>query len=138
MKKDMELMDELNQMYELWNKLFILVKDRGLRMVVENPYSEQHFMTRYWCLKPSIIDYDRRERGDYYKKPTQFWFVNKEPSNNCIFEITNWNEIGCTIKNMKKDKYSKISDSAKTARSCIHPEYANRFIREFILEGDEQ
>jgi len=136
MEYDMKLMAELKQMYDLVNKLFIICMKRNIKLIVENPYSEEHFLRRYWCLLPSVIDRDRRERGDYYKKPTQYWFVNRKPSNNLIFEAIPQNSLGLTdpIRMMHKEDYEKIGNiNRKTARSMIHPDYANRFIREFIL-----
>ena len=136
MEYDMKLMDELRKMYLLVNKLFIVCIRRNIKLIVENPYSEEHFLRRYWCLQPSIIDRDRRERGDYFKKPTQYWFVNREPSNNFIFEPMPQNSIGCNdaIRLMNKESWEKTgAKTVKVARSMIHPDYANRFIREFIL-----
>lgn len=77
---DMNLLDELNTMYKYVNYLFIICMRRGLKLVMENPYSEEHFLRRYWCYLPSIIDKDRRDNGDYYAKPTQYWFLNCEPN----------------------------------------------------------
>ena len=136
MEYDMKLMDELRAMYMLVNKLFIVCIRRKIKLIVENPYSEEHFLRRYWCLPPSIIDRDRRERGDYYKKPTQYWFVNRKPSNNFIFEAMPDNSIGCKdpIRLMQKKDYEAMgAKTKKVARSMIHPDYANRFIREFII-----
>ena len=93
MRNSMKLQNELTEMYELVNKLFIICLDRGLKLIMENPYSEQHYLKRYWCYPPTIIDRDRRDRGDYFKKPTQYWFVNCEPKNNFIFEALNYNAI---------------------------------------------
>lgn len=57
------------------------------------------------------------------KKPTQYWFINCEPKNNLIFEPQ-------FIKRpLKREK-----DLSTVQRSMINPEYANRFIREYILE----
>lgn len=138
MENCMKLQDELTEMYELVNKLFIICIRKGLRLIVENPYSEGHYLRRYWCYPPAIIDRDRRRRGDYYCKPTQYWFVNCEPSNNFIFEAQPSNAIQAkdAIKNMTKEVLAAcgITADRKTARSMIHPDYANRFIREFILE----
>lgn len=136
MEYDMKLMDELRKMYLLVNKLFIVCIRRNIKLIVENPYSEEHFLRRYWCLQPSVIDRDRRERGDYFKKPTQYWFVNREPSNNFIFEPMPQNSIGCNdaIRLMNKESWEKTgAKTVKVARSMIHPDYANRFIREFII-----
>lgn len=136
MEYDMKLMDELRKMYLLVNKLFIVCIKRNIKLIVENPYSEEHFLRRYWCLQPSVIDRDRRERGDYFKKPTQYWFVNREPSNNFIFEPMPQNSIGSkdAIRLMNKESWEKTgAKTVKVARSMIHPDYANRFIREFII-----
>lgn len=132
----MRLQKELTEMYTLVNKMFIVCMDRGLKLIMENPYSEEHYLRRYWCYQPSVIDLDRRKRGDYYKKPTQYWFLNCEPSNNFIFETPNNNSVDCkdAIRAMNKDVYEKMgAKNRKVARSMIHTDYANRFIREFIL-----
>lgn len=135
----MRLQKEVTEMYELINKLFIICIDRGLRLIFENPYSEQHYLVRYWCIKSRLVDRDRRERGDYYKKPTQYWCLNFEPKFNFIFECENWNTIACKDANrmMKKEHYAHTgAKNRKVARSMIHPDYANRFIREYILSED--
>lgn len=124
---NLQLHKELAQNYELITKLAIVVLRKGLRMVFENPYSTQHYLTRYWCIKPQVIDMDRTERGDYYTKPTQYWFIGFEPSNNFIFESMDYVEH-YTIGEKEVEGCGRI-----TARSMIHPQYANRFIREFIL-----
>lgn len=142
MEHCMKLQDELTEMYELVNKLFIICLKRGLRLIVENPYSEEHYLRRYWCLPSTIIDRDRRMRGDYYCKPTQYWFVNCDPQQNFIFEAQSNNAIDCKdpIRMMTKEHLEKcgITADKKTARSMIHPDYANRFIREQIIEQENE
>lgn len=135
---DMKLLDELNTNYDLVNMLFIICIDRGLKLIMENPYSEEHFLKRYWCIPATMIDRDRRERGDYFKKPTQYWFLNIEPKNNFIFEAVEYNAIECKdpIRWMNKEHYGNFANTQKEARSMIHPSYANRFIREQILDVD--
>lgn len=132
MEHDMKLLAELKEMYDLVNKLFILCIRKSLRLVMENPYSEEHFLRRYWCHLPSIIDKDRRENGDYYKKPTQFWFINCKPKFNLVFEPVDYVEqkIIATVKGTE-------NTSRKTERSMIHPQYANRFIRQYLIEQKE-
>lgn len=119
---DIKLHKELNQLYMLITKMVIICCKKKLPIIIENPYSTQHYLQRYWCLKPKVIDYDRRERGDYYEKPTQYWFINCEPKNNFIFEPQ--------IIMPKK----RVSEENKVNRSMISKEYANRFIREFIID----
>lgn len=125
--------DELNKMYVLLNKLVCICFDRNIRLIVENPYNQPYYLTTYWCVKPSMIDRDRTLNGDYYKKPTQYWFFNFEPQNNLVFEPLQHVEKKIIAK-LKKD--SKSLKSVKTQRSEIHPQYANRFIRQFILESE--
>lgn len=143
MENCMTLQNELTEMYELVNKLFIICIRKGLKLIVENPYSEEHYLRRYWCLPATLIDKDRRQRGDYYKKPTQYWFLNCKPCNNFIFEAQTINEMptsGFWAKSKNKrataqmfEEYTGINCTQKVARSMIHPDYANRFIREYIL-----
>lgn len=137
MEYDMKLMSELKYNYDLVNKQFIICMDKGLRLVMENPYSQEHFLRRYWCYPPSIIDKDRRENGDYFAKPTQYWFLNCEPKDNLIFEPITYNHLGTTdaIRLMNKEDYEKTgATSKKVARSMIHPDYANRFIRQHLID----
>ena len=43
LETDLKLHKELSSNYELITKLAIIVLKKGLRMVFENPYSEQHY-----------------------------------------------------------------------------------------------
>lgn len=114
---------ELSHLYEMVTKLAIVCLRRGLKLVIENPYSSQHYLVRYWSLPFTFVDYDRTMRGDKFKKPTQYWFVNCKPSYNVIFE-----------PQIIHKEYKTIEFcSNKVERSMITPEYANRFIREFLL-----
>lgn len=140
MRKCMQLMDELRDMYQLVNYLFLICIEKGLRLVVENPYSEEHFLRRYWCYAPAVIDMDRRDDGDYYKKPTQYWFVNFEPKNNLLFEAIPYNTIEVKNANNRitKEHWGKMgAPNLKVARSMIHPMYANRFIRKYLIEEEQ-
>ena len=134
MQFDIELLEEVLKMYKLVNKLFIVCIRKNLKLVMENPYSEEHFLRRYWCYQPSIIDKDRRENGDYYKKPTQYWFLNCNPKNNIVFEPIKYVAINEKWeKRNTKNLRCTGADNIKTARSMIHPQYANRFIRQYLI-----
>ena len=127
-----QLQNELTELYNLLSKLVIVCERKRLKMVIENPYTQPHYLTTYWCLKPSLIDKDRTENGDYYKKPTQFWFINCKPKFNLVFEPIDYVEqkIIATVKGTE-------NTSRKTERSMIHPQYANRFIRQYLIEQKE-
>lgn len=128
LERDLQLHKELSKNYELITKLAIVVIKKGLKMVFENPYSEQHYLTRYWCLKPSIIDKDRTLNGDYYNKPTQYWFIGFEPKYNLVFEPIDYVE-----KRVVTHVKAKGGKNNTVRRSEIHSQYANRFIRQYLI-----
>lgn len=119
---DIKYHEELHELYCLICKLVIVCIRKNLPLIIENPYSLEHYLTRYWACRASIVDDDRRRMGDYYKKPTQYFFINRTPSNNFVFE-------GVDVKTKKRIHLT----NDKVERSMIAPDYANRFIREFIL-----
>lgn len=123
---DLKLHKELTNLYELVTKLAIVCLRRKIPLIIENPYSTTHYLVKYWAIPATIIDMDRTVRGDYYKKPTQYWFIGLEPKQNMVLEAY-------TINNKKA--IEQVHN--KTERSLIAPEYANRFIREFILEENK-
>lgn len=130
LENSMRLHEELHNLYKLISMLTGIAYKRGLRLIIENPYTQPHYLTTYWCLKPALIDKDRRRNGDYYAKPTQFWFINCKPKQNFIFEPI------LQVKTATIDKGIDNGTSRQTARSMIHPQYANRFIRQQILEEE--
>lgn len=132
---DLKLHDELHALYEKVTQLALIALRKGLRMIIENPYTEQHYLTRYWALKPKLIDKDRRMRGDYYKKPTQFFFINTEPANNFIMEPMIYHEGWSPIEFAHRNT-DVANANRQVARSMISKDYANRFIREFILREE--
>ena len=129
LESDLKLHSELSHNYRLITELAIVILRKGLRMVFENPLSEQHYLTRYWCLKPAIRDKNRRENGDYMIKPTQYWFIGFEPKQNLVFEPIDYVEYR-THQGMK----AKDGKSKTVRRSEIHPQYANRFIRQYLID----
>ena len=126
----MKLHREMDEMYQLISKMVIVCLRKNLCLVIENPKSTPHHLTDYWCLKPSIIDKDRRKNGDYYKKPTQYWFINCKPKNNLVFEALDY------VPQVKSEQVTKsdFGIDRTTARSMIHPQYANRFIRQYLID----
>ena len=113
--------------YQLAIKLFTIVKERGIRMVFENPMSGQTYLPNNFVENPTIIDKNRLLRGDYFRKPTGYWFVNFEPKN------------GFTLQDDKDPKtiYSEKSGLkagiCSEERSMISKDYARNFIYDFIF-----
>lgn len=63
LEKDLELHQELHRNYELITKLGIIALRKHLKLIIENPYCTQHYLTRYWAIEPKIIDEDRTRGG---------------------------------------------------------------------------
>lgn len=125
----MNLHEELHKNYMLISKMVIVLQRLGIPLIIENPYSTQHYLTNYWPIKSKIIDEDRHATGDFMKKPTQYWFIGIEPKDNFIMEQVNYK---------KKITISGLfgTSNCQVDRSIISPDYINRFIREFIIEGE--
>ena len=123
---DLILHNSLHDLYTKISQLAIICLRKQIPLIIENPYSTTHYLTKYWAIPAKVIDKDRTLRGDYFQKPTQYWFINCEPKYNMIFEAYTWN---------KKKDIGHTKPGAE--RSLIAPEYANRFIREFILNKED-
>ena len=137
----MKLHTELHDLYIRLCKLCIICISKGFRLVVENPYTLPHYLHSYFPLKPKLIDRDRSRRSDYYKKPTQYFFINCEPQNNLIFEaqvINKRRRIEYVTKSSGNGGAKSGTRHDTKIRSEIAPEYANRFIREFIMNENSE
>ena len=129
----MQLHKELHRNYLMISEMCVVCLRKGLKMVIENPYTPPHYLTSYWCLRPKIIDKNRRENGDYMEKPTQYWFVGFEPKQNLVFEPLEYVEY----RNHEHMKTKDGKNNRQQMRSEIHPQYASRFIRQYILESED-
>lgn len=107
--------------FELFCKFYQVLLRKKIKCVIENPYHIGHYLTKWFPIKPSIIDKDRRKRGDKFIKPTQFWFVNIEPKQNI------------ELRPQYLLKSEMVVDYNTKERSEITSEYARNFIKEFIL-----
>ena len=117
-----------SNLYELLLKFCGIVYNRNLRMIFENPYDDSmHYLKNNFIEKPAVYDKNRMLRGDYFRKPTGFWYINCEPT------------YGESYQNNKKQKVVRELPSAKgdglcsEERSMISPDYARNFICDFIL-----
>ena len=119
--------------YSLLIKLFGIVLDRNLRMIVENPYSGQHYLClpQNFVMPPTFIDHNRQRRGDYFRKPTAYWFVNCEPT--CGHSFMKPKET----KTVFTAKGAAHAGLCSEERSLISPDYARNFICDFVI-GKEQ
>lgn len=118
--------------FSLAVKLFCVIQEKNLRMIMENPWSEQTFLKANFVIKPTLVDNDRTLRGDFYVKPTAYWFVGCYPTFGKSFQ---------PAKEKKSVLYSRQSPKAglcSEERSMIHPDYARNFICDFIIGKEQQ
>lgn len=135
LKSSIQLHNELHRNYVLICEMACVAINKKLRMVIENPYTQPHYLTTYWCLKPRIIDKNRRLDGDYMEKPTQYFFIGFEPKNNIVFEPIDYVEQRvCSGKNVLKKDTGK---DRQVTRSEMHPQYASRFIRKYLIDYEQ-
>ena len=100
--------------------MLTIARVRNIRLVMENPWGTQSYLQRDFITSPSVIDKDRTRRGDLFRKPTAYWFINAEP------------EHGETYMRLHKPIRVK-KDADGFGRSIISKEYAHNFICDFIL-----
>lgn len=138
-----KMADERHEYYILALKMHAVVECKGLRMIMENPWHETNYTNFFWFSRPSIIDKDRTLRGDYFIKPTAYWFTGCIPTQGQTLTKRPESEIMRTGIRTGKDrpvnKHYKIAKGSSTTglcseeRSMIHPDYARNFICDFIL-----
>ena len=131
---DLQLHGQLHENYVCVTKLVYICITKGLKLIIENPFSKTHYLHTYWCIKPSVIHMDRRKYGDYYKKPTQYFFVNITPHDNDV-ELPKYNGVGGynPMTNITSDFYKNNSTNKSIARSMIASDYAEFFIKKYII-----
>lgn len=129
----MKLHEELHFLYKELCKLCIICLRGGYRIIIENPYTQPHYLTTYFPIKPKVIIKDRSAYGDYFKKPTQFLFINCVPENNIVMAPIKYAGYATSDKHYTN---IKIKGSRQEKRSLMHPQFAERFIKEYILTKD--
>ena len=128
--------------FALLNKLFCIVECRNLRMVFENPYNGMTYLKSV-LRKPDVLDSNRMDRGDFFVKPTGYWFFNCEPTHGFTYQHDKqqkkvWGKDKKTIEKFNARgitfaKGSKIAGICSEERSLISSDYAHNWICDFIL-----
>ena len=114
-------------MYELCLKFFCVCDVRNIRLIVENPFSYAHYLVNNFPYKAVLIDKNRSLRGDFFNKPTQYWFLNCEPTYGKTFQMPSMH------KHIASGKPGIKGGICSEDRSMISPDYARNFICDFIL-----
>lgn len=132
-EKILERESNRHYFYSLLLKLVGVCERKDIRIIIENPYTQPHFLTNNFAMPPALIDKDRSRREDIRRKPTQYFYFNCKPT---------WGE---SYQQTAKENIVSHDDLLGGAhaglcseeRSMISPDYARNFICDFIL-GKEQ
>lgn len=71
-------------------------------------------------------------RGDYFKKPTAYWYFNCEPTHGESYQKDKEQKI------INKCSRSKGDGLCSEERSMISKDYARNFICDFIIGKEQQ
>lgn len=112
-------------------KMIAVAKMKGLRLIMENPWSEQTFLKQNFPFNPSIVDKNRLLRGDYYVKPTAYFYICCEPTYGQSYQKPKEKKV------IMNSRGSGKAGLCSEERSMISPDYARNFICDFIL-GKQQ
>ena len=134
MRENVQFSEEREHFFQLLMKLVAVCDEKGLRQIIENPYntSGMTYLENNF-LNPSVLDRNRMNRGDYFFKPTAYWFFGCEPETK--YETFQRDKTQRTIM---KCKNSGERGLCSEERSMISPDYARNFIHDFILGKPQQ
>lgn len=118
----MKQMQERQGYYSNLCSLCLIAIKKGFKLIIENPYGKVNFLKQYFPIKPKVIIMNRQKMGDFYKKPTQFFFINCNPEFNLQNEY-----------NLENKMQKRIEDNKGIERSIISPAFAKNFIKDFII-----
>jgi len=113
--------------YRLLIKMVGICFMKKIRLVVENPWTQPHYLMNNFLTKPTIVDYDRTKRGDFFKKPTAYWFFNCAPTNMITIQQTK------VVKKIRCCKSGSNAGICSEERSKMSTDYARNFICDFII-----
>lgn len=104
-------------------QLCLIALKCNFKLVIENPLGKCGFLKQYFPIKERVVIKDRTKLGDYFKKPTQFFFVNCKPAFNLEKE-SEWNEF----------QHKVVEQVHGFDRSRISSEFAKNFVELFLEE----
>lgn len=118
------------EFFRLAIQMVTIAAERNLKLVMENPWSEQTFLKNGNFVKsPSVVDMNRTRRGDYFEKPTAYWFFGFQPTYGETIQITPM----AKRKIVQNCKSGLRAGLCSEERSMISPDYARNFICDFII-----
>ena len=128
-----ERAENRKKFYVLIYKLVAVCDMKGLRLIIENPAVQPHYLLFAMnFIPPTFIDKNRALRGDYFYKPTAWWFINCKPTYGQSFSPNK------NVRTIMKSRGSDRGGICSEERSMISPEYAKNFICDFILGRENE
>lgn len=129
----LDRIDRRNHFYKILYKLIAVCEIRGFRLIIENPATKPSYIlfSENFYIPPTFIDKDRTLRGDYFKKPTAYWFIGLKPTSGASF-------VKRETKTVRGSNKSKTPGMCSKERSEISPIYARNFICDFILGQENE
>lgn len=108
--------------YQTLCRLCMIAERKHFKLIIENPYGKVNFLKQFFPIKPCLIIKNRMLWGDFFKKPTQFFFINCIP--NFFLERL------CT----SQKENNPIEKNHGFSRSRISSLFAENFIESVILD----
>lgn len=125
--KILERSENREKFFRLAVKMISVAIMRNIPIIMENPWAMQTFLKSNFVAPPTIIDNDRSLRGDYFKKPTAYWFFGCKATHG---KSVHKNE---NVKRVVDCSHGIKAGICSEERSMISPDYARNFICDFIL-----
>lgn len=111
--------DEVSYFYSVLCELCALCSHYGIPLIVENPY-KNNMLLRYFPMVPSVVVPDRSLHGDWFVKPTMFYFIG----------------LPCVEKIVFKPKVlntKKVVEEHGIGRSLMSPDFADWFVEAYLV-----
>lgn len=126
-EKILERTENRKEFYERLIKFVAVCIAYNIRMIFENPWNEQTYLKSNFLKVPDVIDMNRMERGDYFRKPTAYWFWNCKPTYGTSYQNDKEQKI---VFSMKGGAHAGLCSEE---RSMISPDYARNWICDFVI-----
>ena len=108
--------------YKTLCRLCLIAERKNFKLIIENPYGKVNFLKQFFPIKPALVIKNRMLWGDFFKNPTQFFFINCTPN----FYL----ERLCAIPK----ENNPIEKNHGFSRSRISSRFAENFIESVILD----
>ena len=101
--KTLKRLEDRTYFHSMLYKLLWICYKHDVRIIIENPSTSPNYLiTGQNFPKPTFIDKNRMARGDYFVKPTAYWFINCSPT--YYYSLQNLNQ-----KNLQKCNHERTN-----------------------------